>query len=73
MSSLAFLLFFFRRPGVFCLRCLVDTQPGDMPSALALLCAASVASVALATELTLSTWEPATSGKTVFVKFLAPW
>lgn len=44
-----------------------------MPSALALLCAASVASVALATELTLSTWEPATSGKTVFVKFLAPW
>jgi hypothetical protein len=26
-----------------------------------------------AKELTPSTWDDATSGKTVFVKFLAPW
>jgi len=26
-----------------------------------------------ATELTADTWDGATAGKTVFVKFLAPW
>jgi len=26
-----------------------------------------------ATELTKDTWDDATAGKTVFVKFLAPW
>jgi len=28
---------------------------------------------AAATELTKETWDEAVSGKTVFVKFLAPW
>jgi len=29
--------------------------------------------VASATELTPATWDAATAGKTVFIKFLAPW
>jgi hypothetical protein len=29
--------------------------------------------LAASTELTKETWDDATSGKTVFVKFLAPW
>jgi hypothetical protein len=29
--------------------------------------------LALGTELTPDTWDGATAGKTVFIKFLAPW
>jgi len=32
-----------------------------------------VAGLARAKELTPATWEEETSGKTVFIKFLAPW
>jgi len=32
-----------------------------------------VAGLASATELTKETWDAETAGKTVFVKFLAPW
>jgi len=31
------------------------------------------ASLARATELTPGTWDSAVSGKSVFIKFLAPW
>jgi len=37
------------------------------------LAAAVVVSAATATELTKETWDDAVAGKTVFVKFLAPW
>jgi len=32
-----------------------------------------IAAVAAATELTPDTWDAAVSGKTIFVKFQAPW
>jgi len=32
-----------------------------------------LAAISLAKELTPDTWDEATSGKTIFVKFLAPW
>jgi len=35
--------------------------------------AAALATVAHGTELTKETWDEAVAGKTVFVKFLAPW
>jgi len=38
-------------------------------SLLLLLCARAVG----ATELTPDTWDTATAGKSVFIKFLAPW
>jgi hypothetical protein len=41
--------------------------------ALASLFAMLMAGVAGATELTKETWDAAVSGKTVFVKFQAPW
>jgi len=41
-----------------------------MRTIVAILSAASVAS---SVELTKATWASAISGKTVFVKFLAPW
>jgi len=34
---------------------------------------AATLAVASATELTPDTWDEATAGKTVFIKFLAPW
>jgi len=34
---------------------------------------AMLAMVASATELTPDTWDSAIAGKTVFIKFLAPW
>jgi hypothetical protein len=34
---------------------------------------ASLASMAVAIELTPANWDEQTSGKTVFIKFLAPW
>jgi len=34
---------------------------------------AMLATSACATELTKETWDDAVAGKTVFVKFLAPW
>jgi hypothetical protein len=34
---------------------------------------AALAASACATELTKETWDDAVAGKTVFVKFLAPW
>jgi len=37
------------------------------------LLTATVARPAGAVELTKETWDAAVSGKTVFVKFLAPW
>jgi len=37
------------------------------------LAVAALLPVCLATELTKETWDGATGGKTVFVKFLAPW
>jgi len=42
-----------------------------MKSIAALLCL--MAATVGATELTAATWDSATAGKTVFVKFLAPW
>jgi hypothetical protein len=33
----------------------------------------SLVAGASATELTLDTWDAAVAGKTVFIKFLAPW
>jgi len=38
-----------------------------------LLQIALLAGFASATELTKETWDAAVAGKTVFVKFLAPW
>jgi hypothetical protein len=32
-----------------------------------------LATLGLATELTPETWDDAVAGKTVFIKFLAPW
>jgi hypothetical protein len=43
-----------------------------MKSALA-LALVGLASTASAVELTPDNWDAETSGKTVFVKFLAPW
>jgi len=43
-----------------------------MRFAVALL-TASLATPAVGTELTQGTWDDAVAGKTVFVKFLAPW
>jgi len=34
---------------------------------------AAIAGLASGTELTKETWDDAVAGKTVFVKFLAPW
>jgi hypothetical protein len=34
---------------------------------------AALAATAAGTELTKETWDDAVAGKTVFVKFLAPW
>jgi len=42
-----------------------------MKTTAALLVA--MAGAAAATELTPETWDDAVAGKTVFVKFLAPW
>jgi len=42
-----------------------------MKAAIALV--ASALTLASATELTKATWDEAVAGKTVFVKFLAPW
>jgi len=39
----------------------------------ALLLTAALLTGANAVELTKATWDEAVSGKTVFVKFLAPW
>jgi len=41
--------------------------------AAALVLAASLVLPAAATELTKESWDDAVAGKTVFVKFLAPW
>jgi hypothetical protein len=41
--------------------------------ASAVLLAVLAGSTAQATELTKETWDDAVAGKTVFVKFLAPW
>jgi len=41
--------------------------------AAAFVLAASFAIPAAATELTKETWDDAVAGKTVFVKFQAPW
>lgn len=41
-----------------------------MKTILAIL---GLAASASATELTAETWDSKTAGKTVFVKFLAPW
>jgi len=41
--------------------------------ARALLATAALFSMAGAIELTKETWDAAVSGKTVFVKFQAPW
>jgi len=38
-----------------------------------LLALAALAGVARAVELTPDTWDEMTAGKTIFVKFLAPW
>jgi len=53
-----------------CLRALSHTLSTVMAKLLALGCL--IASAA-ATELTPDNWESATAGKTVFVKFQAPW
>jgi len=42
-------------------------------AALSALLATLTLGFAGATELTKETWDAAVSGKTVFVKFLAPW
>jgi hypothetical protein len=42
-----------------------------MKSVVAILLSLLAATNAL--ELTADTWEDATAGKTVFIKFLAPW
>jgi len=39
----------------------------------AVLASAAVLQSAAATELTKESWDDAVAGKTVFVKFLAPW
>jgi len=44
-----------------------------MAKLLALAALAGVADVTRAMELTSDTWDEATAGKSVFVKFLAPW
>jgi len=44
-----------------------------MQLARSLLVGAALLAHAGATELTAETWDEAVSGKTVFVKFLAPW
>jgi hypothetical protein len=41
--------------------------------ARAVLATAAVLQTVGATELTKETWDDAVAGKTVFVKFLAPW
>ena len=43
-----------------------------MKSAVAMMMALA-AGTASATELTPETWDDAVAGKTIFVKFLAPW
>ena len=41
--------------------------------ALALACALTAPAASDATELTPANWNAETGGKTVFIKFLAPW
>jgi len=56
-----------------CLFCVVVGAIA-LTSMLAKLAAvASLASMAVAIELTPANWDEQTSGKTVFIKFLAPW
>jgi len=43
------------------------------PMALKLLLASALLAGASATELTEATWDEKTAGKSVFVKFQAPW
>lgn len=40
---------------------------------LSVLLAGLLAATTTATELTPDTWDDAVAGKTVFIKFLAPW
>jgi len=46
---------------------------GKMVKAITLLVPAVLLASAHAMELTKETWDEAVGGKTVFVKFLAPW
>jgi len=48
----------------------MGTSGSSMVRAFLLL---TLASLAAAIELTPDTWDAATAGKTVFIKFLAPW
>jgi len=44
-----------------------------MMKAIAALAIAALAPSVSATELTMQDWDEKTAGKSVFVKFLAPW
>jgi len=46
---------------------------GERRHIMKLLALALLVAAAAATELTPDTWDGAVAGKTVFVKFLAPW